>query len=97
MLGGNDTTRQPKKPEDDPLRTIGQATKFLKAFRNYLNFKEKKFLLLQVFPRDSFLETRKGINQFNDRLLLGFKPHLFELVFDLDWLSDRVHLTDDSY
>ena len=97
MLGGNDITRHPKKPEDDPLRTIGQATEFLRAFRNYLNFKEKKFLLLQVIPRDSFPETRKWINQFNDRLLLRFKPHLIQLGFDLDWRSDRVHLTDDSY
>ena len=24
-------------------------------------------------------------------------PHLIQLGFDLDWLSDRVHLTDDCY
>ena len=97
MLDGNDITRHPKKPEGNPLRTFGQAIEFLRAFWNYLNFKEIKFLLLQVIPRDSFPETRKWINQFKDRLLLRFKPHLIPLGFDLDWLSDKVHLTDDIY
>ena len=50
-----------------------------------------------TLKRISSPTARKWINQFNDRLLLRFKPHLIELGFDLDLLNDRVHLTDDSY
>ena len=48
MLGGNDITRHQKKTEDDPLRTIGQATEYLRAFRNYLNFKRKNVFCFKL-------------------------------------------------